>query len=102
MPNVIHMNPRIWGPNADKFDPDRWDSPAVKAAPPYAFAAFLTGPTGCIGRAFAMLEIKIILIELLRRFELEAVAGTPVELVNPGPLLRPKGGLKIRAGVANV
>ena len=97
LPAVLHHHPKIWGPNADQFDPDRWDRDDMPRDP-HSLAAFWAGPRQCIGRVFALIEFKCILIEVLGRFDFEAV-GNPddeVELVNPSAVLRPKNGMKMR------
>ncbi|KAK3339637.1 cytochrome P450 [Lasiosphaeria hispida] len=94
MPAVIHLNPRIWGEDAHIFNPDRWER---KPLDPHAFAPFIQGPRQCIGRVFSMLEFKAVLIEMVAKFCFEAVDGTDnIVLVNPSPLLRPKGGFHVR------
>jgi len=96
-PAVIHHNPAIWGDDCDDFDPDRWDRLEGETADPYSFAAFSIGPRMCIGRVMAVIEFKVILIGILTKFEFEAVgSGGEPELMNPSPLLRPMGGLKVR------
>jgi len=101
-PAIIQKNPTIWGADCDEFRPDRWDSlvPGSEAADPWAFAAFSHGPRVCIGRAFAMLEYKILLIELVSRFRFNRVDGDDrmaheIKLVNPSPMLRADGGLRV-------
>jgi cytochrome P450 len=97
LPAVVQRNPQIWGDDAESFNPDRWDTKLPDA---HAFAAFFQGPRQCIGRVFAMIEFKVTLIEIVSKFQFEAVEGSGVDeeilLVNPSPLLRPSGGLKAR------
>lgn len=102
-PAIIQKNPTIWGADCDEFRPDRWDEiePGSEAAHPWAFAAFSHGPRICIGRAFSMLEFKILLIEVVSRFRFCRVEGDErmaheIKLVNPSPMLRPDGGLRVR------
>jgi len=95
-PAVFQHNPTIWGPDCDQFRPDRFDRLEGQAADPYAYTAFGQGPRICIGRALTMMEFKIILIELVSRFEFEAVGGGEMKLINPSVLLRPEGGIRVR------
>ncbi len=97
-PAVLHRNPKIWGDDCDEFRPDRWDKLEGLAADPWAFAAFSQGPRVCIGKMLTMMEFKLVLLEIVSKFEFEALGdvGGNIELVNPSPLLRPKGGLKVR------
>lgn len=94
VPAVPHRNPHIWGPTADVFDPDRWENLPKEALDPYAFQSLLAGPRVCIGKSFAILELKAILVELIRNFEFEKTPGK-VEPLN-GLTLRTLGGLKLR------
>lgn len=95
VPMVPHMNTHIWGPDAEEFDPDRWDNLKGDAASPYAFETLANGPRICIGKQFAILQMKTVLIEMVRNFVFE-----PVDLItayeNPAIVLKPKGGLKVR------
>lgn len=95
-PAVIHQNPTIWGDDCGEFNPDRWDRLEGQAADPHAFAAFMQGPRMCIGKVMTVIEFKAIIIEMLSKFDFEAVSTGKLELVNPSPLLRPKGGLKVK------
>lgn len=75
-PQSLQFNPAIWGPDAETtFDPSRHavKDPRVELYPdsrdPYAIAAFSNGPRICIGKHFASLEMRSILVEILRSFE---------------------------------
>jgi cytochrome P450 len=96
-PAVIQHNPTIWGEDCNEFDPDRWDRLEGEAADAHAFAAFMQGPRTCIGKVMTVIEFKVILIEMVSKFDFEIMETGEVELVNPSPLLRPKGGMKVRA-----
>ncbi|TIC97250.1 Cytochrome P450 72A13 [Colletotrichum higginsianum] len=96
-PALVTRSARIWGDDVDDFNPDRWDRLEGEAANPHAFATFLVGPRQCIGKVFALLEIKVLLVEMLSNFKFEAaVDPEDIVLVNPSPVLRPQGGLKVR------
>ncbi|KAI8167143.1 hypothetical protein K4K49_008044 [Colletotrichum sp. SAR 10_70] len=96
MPTIVNRNPMIWGEDADEFRPERWDDLTGESSDPHAMTSFLMGPRSCIGRAFAMLEMKMILVEVMSKFKLEpAVEERDIILVNPSPALRVKGGLKV-------
>lgn len=95
-PAAIHRNPRIWGPDADEFDPARWDKLEGDAADVHAWAPFLQGPRACIGRTLAWLEFKAVVVELVRRFTFERIMEGKIGLVNPSPVLRPAGGLRVK------
>ncbi|MFI1767036.1 cytochrome P450 [Streptomyces sp. NPDC020800] len=67
---MLHRDPEVWGEDAERFDPDRFDAKAVRARPPHTFKPFGTGARACIGRQFALHEATLVLGLLLRRYEL--------------------------------
>ena len=85
---AIHTHPDIWR-DPFRFDPERWDTEEVKSRHRCAYVPFATGQRGCIGFNFALLEVKILLSELVYRYEfrregLEAVEYDPeFQLVRP-------------------
>lgn len=96
MPCAVHFNPLIWGPRAEEFDPDRWDNLTGEAAKPHSFATFGMGPRACVGKVYTRLEFKAVIIALMRKFRFyEVKIDGEVPLVNPSPVMRPKGGLKV-------
>lgn len=93
-PSALLLNPRIWGADVDEFDPSRWDRLQGDQLSPYASAAFSNGPRICIGRQFALFEIKTILVEMIRGYRFIGV-DKPWTIENPGFTLRPAG-LEVR------
>ncbi|MFF1545583.1 cytochrome P450 [Streptomyces sp. NPDC058291] len=67
---MLHRDPGVWGPDAERFDPDRFDAQAVRARAPHTYKPFGTGARACIGRQFALHEAVLVLGLLLRRYEL--------------------------------
>ncbi|KMS66252.1 cytochrome P450, partial [Streptomyces leeuwenhoekii] len=72
---MLHRDPRVWGPDAERFDPGRFDAAAVRSRPPHSFKPFGTGARACIGRQFALHEATLVLGLLLRRYELRPDPG---------------------------
>ncbi|KAF2734890.1 cytochrome P450 [Polyplosphaeria fusca] len=74
-PQVLNFNPTIWGPDAETFDPERWMPGDERAdmfplsRDPFAMASFGYGPRICIGKAFAVAEIKSVIVEMVSKFE---------------------------------
>ena len=83
---VIHHDRKVWGENVDDFKVERWEHVAkgTDAASPYALLAFSQGPRICPGRTFALAEMKVVLLELmrLRAFDLCASGKTCVSTSN--------------------
>jgi cytochrome P450 len=72
---MLQRDPEVWGADAERFDPDRFDPKAVRSRPPHVFKPFGTGARACIGRQFALHEATLVLGLLLRRYELRADPG---------------------------
>ena len=70
-PQIIHRDPTYWM-QPDDFLPERWlVSPGDPLYPVKgAWRPFEHGPRNCIGQELAMIELKIILVMTVRRFEL--------------------------------
>ena len=89
MPSVVE--------DAEVFNPDRWMD--GKSLDLYAFLPFLLGPRMCLGYKFALLEMKIILIHLLKNFKFEAVPGLKIKRKSGGITMRPMPSLELRASL---
>ncbi|KAB5583416.1 cytochrome P450 [Coniochaeta sp. 2T2.1] len=70
----LHRREDIYGPDADEFRPERWESLRVG----WEFLAFSGGPRICIGQQFAITEASYVLIRFLQTFEI-------VECTDPSP-----------------
>ncbi|MBA2662751.1 MAG: cytochrome P450 [Bradymonadaceae bacterium] len=92
-PYVTHRHPKYW-PDAERFDPERFDPQNPIERPRFAYFPFLGGPRQCIGNTFAIMEAQLCLATIASRYRLRPVAGHPVE-----PELtitqRPRYGLKM-------
>lgn len=67
--NLIAMlhDPKIWG-DPEVVRPERWYPENLTKEQRSAWIPFSTGPRVCIGMNFSLLEQKIFLVELLKRF----------------------------------
>lgn len=75
-PWAVNKDEAFWGPDAGKFNPDRWlpseDNPQSAnggAQSNYSFLTFLHGPRSCIGQGFAKAEFACLLAAWIGRFE---------------------------------
>lgn len=66
----MHRDKRVWGENADKFNPDNFTPEAIAERDPDAFKPFGNGQRACIGRQFAMLEATLVIGMVLQRYKL--------------------------------
>ncbi|KAF5358873.1 hypothetical protein D9757_012297 [Collybiopsis confluens] len=68
---VMHRRVDLWGPDALKFDPDRFLDERVHkylTPNPFIFLPFNAGPRICIGQQFAYNESSFFLVRLLQKF----------------------------------
>ncbi len=78
---AVHMNPAYW-PDPETFDPDRFTPEATADRHRLAYIPFGLGPRSCEGATLAMVEAKLVLAVLLKRFRFELAPGqtvTPIE-----------------------
>ena len=76
----LHRNKSVWGSDADEFNPSRWlgrndameSSHVFEGGGPkpgeLSFAPFSFGHRGCIGRTFALLEMRIFITKMLKQY----------------------------------
>ena len=76
---VLHRDPEVWD-NPLEFNPENFSPEAKEKRSPYSYLPFGTGPRQCIGMRFALLEIKLGLLEILRRFKFERAPETVTTL----------------------
>ncbi|MFD9949005.1 cytochrome P450 [Nonomuraea sp. NPDC059023] len=74
---AVHMNPRVWT-DPERFDPDRFAPERMPERPRLAYIPFGFGPRACEGASLAMLEARLVLAVLLKRFTFRPVEGHPV------------------------
>ena len=87
---LVHHDPSIY-PNPDKFDPDRFRDFKPAA---WEWLPFGGGLRRCIGAAFAVYEMKMVLATILPRVDL-VLAKHDVKIVRRSITLTPSGGLPV-------
>lgn len=86
---ITHRLPELYA-EPDRFKPERWLSLERST---YEYLPFAAGPHMCIGWAFAMQELKLVLAMLVQRYRL---ALAPNTVLSPGIGMRPTRGMPVR------
>ena len=90
---ATHNNPRVWKGNKpvpwehppfplSNFDPSRWldEKGEMRSShPDGTYIPFSTGPRGCIGSRFALVEMCAVLARVFKEFSVELAAEQDVE-----------------------
>jgi cytochrome P450 len=75
---ATHRLPSLW-PRPNSFDPDRFTADKVARRPRFAFIPFAAGHRNCVGASTALVELKLAVAMIARRYELTRTAGHRVE-----------------------
>jgi cytochrome P450 len=91
---MTHHDPRFW-PNPEAFRPERFAPEEEASRPKLAYLPFGAGPRACIGKVFAMLEARLLLATIVRRFDVELRQGRRVR-PQPRITLVPSAAMRMR------
>ena len=88
IPKHCAVSAAVWNLHHDEafwtdpwtFDPERFAPENRDKIVEMTYMPFGEGPRNCIGRRFALMEAKMALVELLRRFSLHTCEATPEKL----------------------
>ena len=87
----VHHRADLW-PEPMRFRAERF-LPGVEECDPYSFLAFIQGPRNCLGQYLALLEARVVLGVLTRRFKFTSASGEAVRIDPKMIPLGPAGGL---------
>ncbi|KAJ6579607.1 cytochrome P450 [Mycena vulgaris] len=107
----VNRSEAIWGPDAKEFKPERWfDDIPVRAKELQGhrhLLSFHDGPRICLGKSFALAELKAILLVLVRNFVFEFPDGPETKIethvtIIPRPKVAGQNGAKVPLRVRKV
>jgi len=92
---ILAISPLATGRNAKYFDnpleyrPERWTRESERKLPKGAYVPFAAGPRVCLGKQFAMMEMRIILGSLIQNVDINLLDGFEPDFraeisLNPG------------------
>ncbi|XP_041838222.1 cytochrome P450 3A30 [Melanotaenia boesemani] len=92
----LHRDPEVW-PEPEKFKPERFSKENKDTIDPYTYMPFGSGPRNCIGMRFALVAMKLAVVEILQKYSFSVCKETqiPLELDIQG-LLAPKQPIKLK------
>jgi cytochrome P450 len=93
--SILAVSPLATGRNAKYFDkpleyrPERWTRDFERQLPKGAYVPFAAGPRVCLGKQFAMMEMRLILGTLIQNVDVNLLEGFEPDIVpqislNPG------------------
>jgi cytochrome P450 len=91
----LHHDEKYWEA-PEEFRPARFAPGQARPLHPFAYVPFGGGPRLCIGMQFALTEMQLVTLELLRQFEVEWVAGQAPVTLQPLITLRPRQDFQVR------
>ena len=98
----LQMDPEIWE-NPDEFNPERFNAENKAKIQSGTYGPFGLGPRGCLGSSYAKFMMKMMIVYLVRFYDLENCDNLPKDFkMDPETLFVPMGGLKIKFHKRNV
>ncbi|CAH0561307.1 unnamed protein product [Brassicogethes aeneus] len=99
---AIHYDPDIY-PDPDKFDPERFSDENKAKRHPSTWMPFGLGPRECIGLRFALMQVKVCLVKVLKDYDVTLNEKTivPLTFQKQGIFLVSEGGIWINVSKQN-
>uniref|UniRef100_A0A3Q3EKN4 unspecific monooxygenase n=1 Tax=Labrus bergylta TaxID=56723 RepID=A0A3Q3EKN4_9LABR len=93
---ALHHDPELW-PEPKEFRPDRFSKENKQNIRPYTYLPFGAGPRNCIGMRFALLMVKLALVEVLQNYSFSVCDETEIPLkMDPEGLVGPLKPIKLK------
>ncbi|CAI5449902.1 unnamed protein product [Caenorhabditis angaria] len=75
----LHYNKTLWGEDAAEFRPERWEEEGITDFK-LGYMPFGSGPRQCIGMRLAYMEEKLLLSQILRKYDFVTCEKTAIPL----------------------
>jgi cytochrome P450/NADPH-cytochrome P450 reductase len=75
---AAQRDPRYWGPDPGRFDPDQFAMEKVVDRPRHAFIPFSIGKRQCMAQEVTFMMLRVVMFEICKHYRLRPVPGTTV------------------------
>ncbi len=75
---AAQRDPRYWGPEPDRFDPEQFTMDKIAARPRHAYIPFSIGKRQCMAQEVTFMMLRVVLFEVCRRYRLRLAPGAVV------------------------
>ena len=75
---AAQRDPRYWGPEPDRFDPEQFTMDKIAGRPRHAFIPFSIGKRQCMAQEVTFMMLRVVLFEVYRRYRLRLAPGATV------------------------
>jgi cytochrome P450 len=87
----VHRRPDLY-PDPERFRPERF---LERSYTPFEYLPFGGGARRCLGAAFALYEMKLVLASILRKYDLRPASDAPVRVAVRNTTVGPRGEVEL-------
>uniref|UniRef100_A0A914X0U1 Uncharacterized protein n=1 Tax=Plectus sambesii TaxID=2011161 RepID=A0A914X0U1_9BILA len=91
----IHRDKEVF-PNPEDYDPDNFLPERIATRNAFAYIPFSAGQRNCIGQKFALMEEKMVIATLFRKYEIKSTETADQVRPMPEIILKPPKGFEIK------
>uniref|UniRef100_G1LCJ9 unspecific monooxygenase n=1 Tax=Ailuropoda melanoleuca TaxID=9646 RepID=G1LCJ9_AILME len=95
----LHRDLDLW-PEPEEFRPERFSKKNKDSINPYIYLPFGTGPRNCLGMRFAIMNMKLALVRVLKNFSFQPCKETQIPLkLSAQGLIRPEKPIVLKVDI---
>ncbi|KAK5810408.1 hypothetical protein PVK06_025720 [Gossypium arboreum] len=95
-PYAMGRMERVWGSDCLEFKPERWLKNGIYVPEnPYKYPVFQAGLRVCLGKEMALVEMKCVVLAIIKRFNIQVADPNQAPKFAPGLTATVRGGLPV-------